>query len=199
MNVLVALTQPKRHVAAGWTAAILLMLGSGAARATGGAAGGDGFQLFDDHNGYVPATFTHAVGPDHIVAATYQLLRYYTKEGALELEIPFGGFFAGFPTSVGLYEPKIIFDPYDQRFMLAGGDYAGYLGFAVSDDANPHGDWIKHFFHVETLLPAFYHGVPPKDMIIGVDDEAVYLTWDNFGGGVDDTSWMIILNRAQLL
>ncbi|MCI0676314.1 MAG: dockerin type I domain-containing protein [Phycisphaerales bacterium] len=196
MNVLVELRQPKRQVPAGCIAAILLILGPGAARAT---AGGDGFQLFDDHNGYVPATFTHAVGPDHIVAATYQLLRYYTKEGALEFETPFGAFFAGFPTTVGLYEPKVIFDTYDQRFMLTGGDYAGYLGFAVSDDDNPHGDWIKHYFHVSTLIGPQYLAAPPKDMIIGVDDEAVYLTWDNFGGNEDDTSWMIILNRAQLL
>jgi hypothetical protein len=173
---------------------MLLILGPGAPRASA-----DGFQLFDDHNGYVPATFTHAVGPDHIVAATYQLLRFYTKEGALELEMPFSAFFADFPTTVGLYEPKAIFDTYDQRFMLAGGDYAGYLGFAVSDDNNPQGDWIKHYFHVQTLIGPRYLAMPPRDAIIGVDDEAIYLPWDNFGGSEDESSWMIILNRAQLL
>jgi hypothetical protein len=193
MNGIVVPNQAKRQ-AASCAAVILLILGSGAARAAA-----DGFQVFDDHNGYVPATFTHAAGPDHIVAATYQLLRYYSKEGALEFETDFSAFFAGFPTTVGLYEPKAVFDPYDQRFMLAGGDYAGYLGFAVSDDDNPHGGWIKHYFHVGTLLPPQYLAVPPRNAIIGVDDEAIYLPWDNFGGGKDDTSWMIILNRAPLL
>ncbi len=144
MNVLVALQQTNRHIATGCTVAVLLMLGSGAARATA-----DGFQLFADHNGYVPATFTHAVGPDHIVAATYQMVRYFAKDGTLELELPFSDFFPG---SGGLYEPKAIFDPYDRRFMLAGGDYMGYLGFAVSDDADPHGAWITQYFNVEDLV-----------------------------------------------
>ncbi len=192
MNALVVPNQTKRYVAAGCAAAILLTPGSGTARATA-----DGFQLFDDHNGYVPATFTHAPGPDHIVAATYQLLRYFTKEGALELEMPFSAFFPG--TSGLFYEPKAIFDTYDQRFMLAGGDYTGFLGFAVSDDDNPHGNWITHYFHVSALLPPQYLTMPPRNAIIGVDDEAVYVTWDNFGGDEDDTSCMIILNRAELL
>ncbi len=169
------------------------------------------YQIWDDSGGFIPAAFTHALGPDYVVALRHGDIRYLTRGGEVVFDQRLNAPTGIFPGSGDLYEPKAVFDPDSRRFVITGGDTYGsadggdsspgtYIGIAASDDDDPHGDWVGRYINISPLLAPYYYASYPSNMQLGFDEEAFYVPWDNFAGNpYDDSSWMLIFDRAALL
>jgi hypothetical protein len=167
-------------------------------------------QIWDQAGGYIPAAFSHALGPHHMVALRHGDIRYFTRTGQMTLEQRLNAPDGVFPGSGNLYEPKITFDPYARRFLIAGGDTYGsadggdsspgnYLGIAASHGEDPHGGWVGKYIHVSFLLAPEYFASHPRNVQLGLDAHAVYIAWDNRPNNPhDDTGWLLVLDREAL-
>jgi hypothetical protein len=167
-------------------------------------------QIWDDSGGYIPATFSHSLGPDHMVALRYGDIRYFTREGQLTFEQWLAAPDGIFPHSGNFYEPKVMFDPFSRRFLIAGGDTYGsadggdsspgnYLGIAASHGEDPHDGWVGKYIHVSFLLAPEYFATHPTSIQLGFDAQAIYIVWDNRPNNPhDDTSWLLVCDRESL-
>lgn len=114
----------------------------GTTRATPGAMfPGIGF------TGLIPADPQIAVSKTHIVQVVNTTIAFYTKSGVTQFKQDMGTFFSGMGASF-IYDPKIFFDKFTNRFFVVILDQddtnktSDFL-IAVSDDADPNGTWKK--------------------------------------------------------
>ena len=168
-------------------------------------------QIWDESGGYIPAAFSHALAPGHMVALRHGDIRYFTRDGQMTLERRLNAPDGVFPGSGDLYEPRVTFDPYTRRLLIAGGDTYGsadggdsspgsYLGIAASDGEDPHDGWIGKYTNVSALLAPEYYASYPVSTHLGRDADAVYIAWDNPPNNPhDDTGWLLVLDREALM
>jgi hypothetical protein len=139
--------------------------------------------IFD--TGWTPPDPEMAVGPDHVVLMTNGKIAFFTKTGTQTFEDEIEGAF-GFWGSVGastfIFDPEVLYDPMSGRFFAMAADKDDSNGtshalLAVSDDSDPNGTWFKYRLETTALAGSLFDS--PN---IGVDDVAVYITGDGFGG-----------------
>lgn len=95
-----------------------------------------------------------AVGPNHVVVTVNMAVAFYTKAGVQQFQVPLNstgnpGFFETVGAAGYTFDPKCMYDPYAQRFVvLALEVYSAtgeaYIDIAVSDDSDPNGVWYKY-------------------------------------------------------
>lgn len=130
---------------------------------------------------------TIAVGPGHIVTVSSQGISAYTKAGSaviLPLALPV------FFNSNTATEPRVIWDSTYSRYVVIALDVdfqapdADLLA-AVSDDADPSGNWFM--LRVPTYLPAFDPDGPgprpagphvPSNPMIGMEENQIYISFE---------------------
>jgi hypothetical protein len=148
------------------------------------ATTGNGFDSLDytdccGGSGNVPADSELAVGPNHIIAVVNVAFEIYDKSGNL-LQGPttFASFFAGTPNCSGVFDPNVIYDEAEDRFILAidanGKDYC----IAVTDtdsQGDPTLTWNSYSFPTDVGRNFFDY---PH---AGVGDDAIYLGANMFG------------------
>jgi hypothetical protein len=150
------------------------------------------------NTGWTPPDPHLAVGPDHLVAMTNGAIAFFQKNGTQDFEDEIEGSF-GFWGSLGadnfVFDPEVIFDPHSNRFMAMANersdDNRSFFLLAVSDDADPNGNWFKYRLDVTALA-----GNDIDSPNIAVDNQAVYLTADFFG---PDKYLIYILDKADVL
>lgn len=142
----------------------------------------DPFRAFDaiGPNGLNPPDTNVGVGPDHIVLATNDDWAIYDRHGNEQYRVDIKTFLG---TTDFMFDPRVTYDPWNGRFLLlylrARGNPTGAGGswwtLMISDDANPHGNWIIYDFNARVD-----GGTDVNQWVdfphIGYDNEAVYLS-----------------------
>ena len=148
---------------------------------------------FDDNNTvagsyYIPPDPHGAAGPFHVVNVGNVMIQWFTNTGVMQNHQSLNNFFSplGPPLSTNSFDPKVIYDQYDERFVVVslerldtGGVEDSYILVAVSTSPDPNSGW-------------FYLAIPSKVNIggtdtwadypgIAVDDKAIYITNNMFG------------------
>lgn len=130
--------------------------GWGAGQAGGGTYSGNGtlpvllknFQgpkLGDPGAGYVPPDTCGSVGINHFVAVVNMNISIYEKAtGTRVFNSSLQSFF-GVGGSAG--DPRVVFDPDSQRFIVLATDFSNDIFLAVSTTSDPTGSWYKTSFN----------------------------------------------------
>ncbi len=150
--------------------------------------------------GWTPPDPHMAVGPDHIVAIVNGGIAFFTKDGTLTFQDQIEGsqgFWGALGTSGFVFDPEAVYDELSGRFWaMATEGYApgnrSYILIAVSDDADPNGNWNKYRLDTTSLAGDLYDS--PN---ISVDDQAVYITGDAWASGANYP--VFIYDKASFL
>jgi len=153
---------------------------------------------FDDnatYNGsyFIPPDPSGAAGSDRVIAVVNCMIECRTKTGTLLWIDDLKGFFTSLTPSTATFDPKVIYDQYEGRFVVVTLE-------RVSSGSNPDpGNISKIFVAVsKTGSPAtgttadwYYHSIDAKTLITGsehwadypgfaIDEDAVYITNNMF-------------------
>jgi hypothetical protein len=164
---------------------------------------------------HIPPDPIGAAGPSHLVCVVNTTIQWYTKGGTLlggkrlgmDATTAVGSFFETLSPLTQTFDPKVIYDQYEGRFLVVAleqtdisrGDPAdtSRIFLAVSATSDPTGDWYfaqrdAKIFYTGAYRWADYPG-------IAVDDKAVYITANMFGFGSTPgyiTSALWIFNKG---
>lgn len=144
---------------------------------------------------FVPPDPMAAAGPTRIVATTNVTIRFHDKNGSLLLDTSLRNFFAGLGPQTFTFDPKVIYDQEDGRFVVvtlertdtALGQPANSsrILIAVSDDDDPAGLWYQAAINSMTMIGGTNHWADYPGL--AVDEEAVYITNNMFTFGAAPT------------
>ncbi len=149
--------------------------GSGTSSNGGGTYSGNGTlpifmqkfpgpKLGDPGASYVPPDTCGAVGINHFIAVVNMNISIYEKAtGTRVLNTSTQSFF-GVSGSAG--DPRVVFDPDSQRFIVIATDFNNDIFLAVSSTSDPTGSWFKTSFNPATGSDA---GKWPDYPTLGVD------------------------------
>ncbi len=141
---------------------------------------------------FIPPDPIAAAGPTHVVSVVNALIEWRPKDGSAGTVQSLAGFFAPLSPVNFLFDPKVIYDQYEGRFLVValekrdtgGGDpvNSSRILVAVSQTDDPNAGWW--YTAIDSLINiggvdcwADYPG-------FAVDDQAVYITTNifNFSG-----------------
>jgi uncharacterized repeat protein (TIGR01451 family) len=148
--------------------------------------------------GFIPPDTHVAVGPNHVVGIVNSNIDIYAKDGTRDAGSP-QTLNAFFPDAIKIpggnsprdpFDPKIIFDQFNDRFVavalhLSGDDTAetfddqSRILIGVSETDDPTGNWNFGFINSELLV----NGVNSWADFPGlaIDEEGIYITANMFG------------------
>lgn len=97
-----------------------------------------------------PSDADCAVGPAHVGVVVNSELAFYTKDGtAVVPDTAFEDFWPGAPNGADLFDPKIIYDQFNDRWIvmaLNGRRLAEtYYAISISQTGNPEGAWWTYY------------------------------------------------------
>lgn len=100
----------------------------------------------------VPPDTNGCVGIDHVMTALNPEIRVQKKDGSQLVAVSNQTFWAAVSTGDFPFDPKILFDPFEQRWVLvnlgSNAQKSSSLLIGVSKTADPAGDW--HVHRIET-------------------------------------------------
>ncbi len=177
--------------------------GTGAGFAGGGTYSGQGTaptliqkikgpRLGDPGASYVPPDICGAVGINHFVAAVNMNLSIYEKStGTRVFNSSLQSFF-GTGQSTG--DPRVVFDPDSQRFIVLATDFNNDIWLAVSSTSDPTGSWFKTSFNPSQGSDA---GDWPDYPTLGVDQRWIMTAAYMVGGA--PTMTLFCIEKAPLV
>ncbi|MFQ5585108.1 MAG: hypothetical protein ACE5GL_11790, partial [Calditrichia bacterium] len=161
-----------------------------------------------DHQGNpqsnsIPPDPIMAAGPNHIITMVNSSFIIWDKRGNMLFQIQADTWFSNVLPYNGLFDPVIIYDHFDQRWVMLwdlqdDNDQSGYWVISVSDDADPMGTWCNYLFaaHLNGSVNSFTWGDYPK---MGYDHQAIYVTGRQFSfSGFFQYSKLRIIPKSQL-
>ena len=108
------------------------------------------FLGLEDTGGSIPPDVNGAAGPNHLMVTLNTSFRILDKEGNNIADVSIGGFWAGLPGAGNVFDPKIMYDPYEDRWILvepSSSDVgSSRLFVAVSENSDPTGNWFLYAF-----------------------------------------------------
>jgi hypothetical protein len=132
-----------------------------------------------------------AAGPNHVVSVTNTSIEWHTKAGAQQNSQSLSSFFGVLGPLTTLFDPKCVYDTYDNRFIVEAGDQTdtafgggsntSRIFIAVSDDNDPNGVWRFHAINTKINILGLDRWADFP--VLGVDSQAVYLTANMFSFG----------------
>jgi hypothetical protein len=144
-----------------------------------------------------------AVGPDHFMAVVNTSFRIYDKDGNVLKTIAADSWFTNVFPSAGAFDPKVLYDMIDQRWVMVwlqqnDGAQTATILLSVSDDSDPLGTWYNWAIPANqvggTVVSNWsdYQGV-------GYDENALYITSSQFSfTGYYQYTKIRIIGKAQL-
>lgn len=149
--------------------------------------------------GWVPPDPDVAVGPNHIVAVVNVAIAFFRKDGTklFEQDLGANGFFSGMGATSFVFDPKCFFDPISKRFFVTaceqdGGTETSKMLLAVSDDADPTGNWFRYRIEAKQTVNGsnFWLDYPG----FGHNKDAIMITGNMFGftGGFNGIQYIVI-------
>ncbi|MCP3957942.1 MAG: hypothetical protein GY719_08830 [bacterium] len=166
---------------------------------------------FDDNGDntgfvFIPPDPIAAAGTDDVVTVVNTTVRFHDKDGTLLFNDALGGatgFFMPLTPLTNTFDPKVIYDQYEDRFVIvtlertaiSSGDPAdtSRIFMAVSDDGDPTGTWCQFDIDAVTDIGGSDHWADYPGL--AVDEEAVYVANNMFsfaaGAGGGSRLWII--------
>jgi hypothetical protein len=104
------------------------------------------FLALPDNNTVIPPDTNGAVGPSHLVVALNSQVRVQNRDGSLAIaDRSLDGFWSSVNPGGGAFDPKSLYDPYANRFIMAAcdDDHSASSGIliGVSQTGDPTGSW----------------------------------------------------------
>ncbi|MEZ5194996.1 MAG: hypothetical protein R2764_00940 [Bacteroidales bacterium] len=153
------------------------------------------FLALPDNNNSIPPDVNGAAGPNHLMVTLNTEIRISDKEGNPIYTVTTGSFWHPMPGSGGVFDPKVIFDPYDQRWILlmpSSSDPAySRLMVAVSENDDPTGTWFMYTFDTDPTNQVWFDY--PN---FGFNKNWIVVTGNMFGNGFYST--VFVLDKADL-
>ncbi len=157
-------------------------------------------------SGIYPPDPIMAAGPSHLIVATNQQFKIYTKEGTQDFVSDWSTFFTDVkPANTFTTDPKVIYDHDSGRWFLLilairSYDLYSYYLLAVSDDSDPNGTWMKYALdstlngESSTTTWSDYPG-------LGCCADAIYITANMFHRSIGSYQYVKIrvIPKQQLL
>jgi Cep192 domain 4/Beta-propeller repeat len=136
---------------------------------------------------YIPPDPQIAVGPNHIVVAINSLLAIYDKTGSrIGPYQPLSTFFSSLGITGDIFDPRLIYDQADQRFILSAGEIDftnltnGHIMLAVSSTSDPTQTWYKFAINSKGRDASNTEDTFPDFPGLGLSSSAVYVTTNQF-------------------
>lgn len=155
--------------------------------------------------GFTPPDPALAVGNNDVLVGVNTDIAGYTKTGGLNFRwINSAALFGGvLPAGAGLFDPKMAYDHYAQRFICVAAatrtsPRGAWLLVGVSKTSNPGGAWWVYALDisVDGSTATSNWGDYPQ---LGFDTQAIYITTNQFAfGGGFQYAKLRILNKAEL-
>ncbi len=144
-----------------------------------------------------------AVGPDYFMAVVNTNFSIYDRDGNVLTTIGADNWFSNVFPNAGAFDPKVVYDIYDQRWIMVwlqqnDGAQTATLLISVSDDDNPLGTWYNW------ALPANLNGTTNSNTWtdyqgVGYDQDALYITCNQFSfTGFYQYAKIRVIPKAQL-
>lgn len=165
---------------------------------------------------HVPPDPHGAAGPSHIVSVVNTSIQWFTKAGVKENTQRFGknsstdvgSFFESLSPITGAFDPKVIYDQYDERFVVVALEMtediervsvkSSRIFVAVSDDDNPNGTWYYHAIDSKISINSIDHWADYPGL--AVDDNAIYITANMYEFDADGSDFggvrLWIINKS---
>ncbi len=166
------------------------------------------FAGISDTGSYPPDPII-AVGPDHIVAAVNSRWTVYTKSGT-QLRTFFADTWLAdtLPaldrSDVWAFDPQVAYDHFSNRWLMSwiakdDDNRQAWMLVSVSAGTDPEGDWCSRAFST-TLDGSTSTGNWGDFDGLGFDNQAVYITTNQFSFSSDDFAYakIRILDKARL-
>jgi subtilisin-like proprotein convertase family protein len=105
------------------------------------------FQAVPDNNTTVPPDTHGAVGPNHVMTVLNSQIRIQNKTGSILFTTTLNAFWASVASN-GVFDPKILYDPYSNRWLFTAcagiqSTTSGIL-IGVSQTNDPTGSWLLY-------------------------------------------------------
>lgn len=161
------------------------------------------FQAFLDPGGYIPPDPYAAAGPMHVVGCDNGRIRIWDKQGDLLKTIDGDVWCNAALPGASAFDPKISYDQINKRWIMvwlhqSDSPARSYYIISVSKDSSAIGEWN------EWALPSNTNGNTQVNnwgdyQGVGFDDQAVYLTSNQFQfGGSFQGSKIRIIKKSEL-
>jgi hypothetical protein len=158
-------------------------------------------------NGWGPPDPDIAVGPFHVFVATNEQFHIYDRTTAQHLLTTntFQNFF-GLPSTSNIFDPKVIYDPWAQRWLFIVLNRSGLSSFyyvAVSSTSDPTGTWYYYQLnaHVDgSTVTTNWADYPGLGFTAGsINSGAIAITSDQYDQGNSFKYAKVrILKRSEL-
>jgi hypothetical protein len=139
-----------------------------------------------------------AVGPNHIVMLEGSRIEWTNLSGGQPVLQSVYNFFSSLNPTGGLYDPRVVYDPVSQRFIVimqygASGQTVSAINIAVSKDSDPNHGW--YFASLNTSLTINNQLTSADRPMLSVDGTNIYITAAmynvNVSGYAGTQSWVI--------
>lgn len=107
------------------------------------------FLALGDNGSSIPPDVNGTVGPDHLMVTLNTGVRIQDREGQNLFSTSLGTFWSVLPGSASTFDPKVIYDPYHDRWIMVTPSSSStqlsrlYLG--VSTTSDPLGEWNMYW------------------------------------------------------
>jgi PKD repeat protein len=149
------------------------------------------FLGLNDNNNSIPPDVNGAAGPNHLMITLNTEVRIMDRDGNPISTMNTGAFWHGVPGGGDTFDPKIIYDPYENRwiFMMPSSSNAALsrLLVAVSENSDPTGNWFMYVFDAD---PNDNHWFDYPNF--GFNKNWIVVTGNMFGGGFGYTSVFVL-------
>jgi len=141
---------------------------------------------------HIPPDPIGAVGPNHFVLVANTSIEWFTKSGTLENSQRLGmngsssisgSFFESLSPISGTYDPKVVYDQYNDRFVVVAveqesASFISRILVAVSQTSDPNAGWYFHSINSAIVVGGSASWVDYPGLAVGTD--AVYITANMF-------------------
>ena len=103
------------------------------------------FPALEDNNTVIPPDTHGAVGPNHLMVTLNSQVRIQNRSGAAIDTVSLNSFWSAVGGGSGVFDPKVLYDPYGGRWIFTACDDADSSSSAVligvSQTSDPTGNW----------------------------------------------------------
>ncbi len=146
-----------------------------------------------------------AVGYSHIVEVVNTQVAFFDKAGNKQFQqsLSTDGFFSGVAQTSFVFDPKVIFDSYINRFIIVAldeddsGQLSGIL-IGISDDGNPNGNWTKYRINAKGSKNAVNYWFDYPTVGSSKDGLVISGNYFSFGGNSYGFSRSYALRKSEL-
>lgn len=108
------------------------------------------FEALGDNLSSIPPDTKGCVGPNHLMVTLNSEVRIQDKSGANLSTIDLSSFWSSLPGSNDAFDPQLMYDPYEERWIhvvvKASTPSASAVFVAASETSDPTGNWFQYSF-----------------------------------------------------